>query len=274
MPDQQLALYQSPPAAMGGLSVTGAGRQRVKQAIVGRRLPDFAVVLVEGGQGWLETRAAGKQAIVAPSLFWLFPGKVHSYGPDQSGWTERWALFEGALTRDFTRMRLIVEEAPIVRLSNLGDMQRLFDRLYAELSLDTALSQAEAAATLHRLVVRATRQAVGWGSGKAYPDFQHAIDDLRHRAVEPLDFKAFAEKFSMSPATLRRKFALHTGLSPKAFQLRIRLDLAKQLLVATDSPVETVAAAVGIHDAFYFSRLFRDREKCSPSEFRRRHTRK
>ena len=77
----------------------------------------------------------------------------------------------------------------------------------------------------------------------------------------------------MSSATLRRKFALHTGVSPKAFQLRVRLDLAKQLLAATDSPVETVAAAVGIQDAFYFSRLFRNRENCSPSEFRRRHMR-
>lgn len=274
MPDRQLALYRSPSAAMGGLSVTGVGRHRVEQAIVGRRLPDFAVVLVEQGKGWLETGAAGKQAIVAPSLFWLFPGKAHSYGPDESGWTERWALFEGALTRDFTRMRLIVEQAPVVRLSDLGDMQRLFDRLYAELSLDTALSQAEAAATVHRLVVRAARQAIGWGNSESRPDFQRAVEDLRNRAVEPLDLKAFAAKFEMSPATLRRKFAMHTGLSPKAFQLRIRLDLAKQLLVTTDSPVEAVATAVGIHDAFYFSRLFRDRETCSPSEFRHRHTRK
>jgi AraC-like DNA-binding protein len=34
-----------------------------------------------------------------------------------------------------------------------------------------------------------------------------------------------------------------------------------------------VASTVGIGDAFYFSRLFRDRENCSPSEFRRRHKR-
>lgn len=274
MPDRQLALYRSPPATMGGLSVKGVGRHRVEQAIAGRKLPDFAVVLVEEGKGWLETRAAGKQAIAAPALFWLFPGKAHSYGPDEAGWTERWALFEGSLTRDFTRMRLIVEQAPIVHLSDLGDIQRLFDRLYAELSMDTALSQAEAAATMHRLVVRATRQAIGWNNSRNHPDFQHVIEELRDCAAEPLDFKAFAAKVAMSPATLRRKFARHTGLSPKAFQLRIRLDLAKQILVTTNSPVETVATAVGIHDAFYFSRLFRDREKCSPSEFRRRHMRK
>ena len=121
--------------------------------------------------------------------------------------------------------------------------------------------------------MHAARQATGRSASGAGSDFQRAIDNLRARAAEPLDLEAFAAQFAMSPATLRRKFARHTGLSPKAFQLRIRLDLAKQLLVASDSPVETVAAAVGINDAFYFSRLFRDREACSPSEFRRRHKR-
>lgn len=127
---------------------------------------------------------------------------------------------------------------------------------------------------MHLMVVQAARQAIRRSGGETYRDFRHAVQELRTRAAEPLDIGAFAAKFGMSPATLRRKFALHTGLSPKAFQLRIRLDLAKQLLAATDSPVETVAAAVGIHDAFYFSRLFRNRENCSPSEFRRRHKRR
>lgn len=267
------ALYRSPPAAMGGLSMRGTGRHRVSRAIIQRKLPDFAVVLVEEGRGWLETRAAGRQAIVAPSLFWLFPDTAHSYGPDGAGWSERWALFGGSLTRDFTRMRLIVEQAPVVPLSDLGGMRLLFDRLHAELSPDTPLGQAEAAATLYRLVVQAARQEAGRSGGDLHPDFREVVDDLRDHACEPIDFNALASRFGMSPATLRRRFALHTGLSPKSFQLRIRLDRAKQLLAATDSPVEAVAQAVGFVDAFYFSRLFRSREDCSPSEFRRRHRR-
>jgi AraC-like DNA-binding protein len=279
MLDRHFALYRSPPAAAGGLSVTGIGRHLVTQAITTRKLPDFAVVLVEEGRGWLETKAGGRQAIEAPSLFWLFPGRTHSYGPDEAGWIERWALFEGALTRDFTRLRLIAEAAPIVALQDLGEMQRLFDRLHGELTLDTVLSHAEAAATLHAIVVRAARQAAGWSNRKRdldFPgaaDFRRIVDTLRNCASDQVDLSAFAMKFGMSSATLRRRFALATGMSPKAFQLRIRLDLAKQMLVASESSVESVAAAVGIHDAFYFSRLFRDREKCSPSEFRRRHQR-
>lgn len=279
MTDRDFALYRSAPAA-GGLSVTGIGRHRVAQAITARKLPDFAAVLVEDGQGWLETKAGGRQTVEAPALFWLFPGKTHSYGPDASGWLERWALFDGALTRDFTRLRLITEDTPVVRLSDLSEMQRLFDRLHSELSIDTVLSQAEAAATMHRIVVRAARQAADRINRQRDPelngaaDIEPIIDELRRCACEPVDLDAFAAKFSMSPATLRRRFALVTGMSPKAFQLRTRLDRAKQMLAASDSSIESIAAAVGIHDAFYFSRLFRDRENCSPSEFRSRHNRK
>lgn len=280
MNDLSYALYRSAPAAAGGLSVTGIGRHRVTHAIQARKLPEFAVVLIENGQGWLETRTAGMQTIQAPALFWLLPGRMHSYGPDASGWLERWALFDGALIRDFTRLRLVAEDAPVVPLRDRGKMQRLFDRLHGELALDTMLSQAEAAATMHRIVVRAARQAMDWNNRQRNPSLQDAadmqpiVDELRRCACDPVDLDAFAAKFSMSPATLRRRFARAAGMSPKAFQLRTRLDRAKQMLAASDSPIESIAAAVGIHDAFYFSRLFRDRENCSPSEFRSRHNRK
>ncbi|TRC92750.1 AraC family transcriptional regulator [Mesorhizobium sp. WSM4303] len=280
MPDRPFALYRSAPSAAGGLSVTGIGRHRVTQAINIRKLPEFAVVLVEDGQGWLETKAFGVQTVTAPALFWLFPGKTHSYGPDASGWLERWALFDGALTRDFTRLRLIAEDAPVVPLHDLSEMQRLFDRLHSELSLDTVLSQAEAAATMHGIVVRAARQAADRSNRERDPglhgaaDIRPIIDELRRCACDPIDLDVFAAKFGMSPATMRRRFALATGMSPKAFQLRIRLDRAKQMLAGSDSSIESIAAAVGIHDAFYFSRLFRDRENCSPSEFRSRHNRR
>jgi AraC-like DNA-binding protein len=280
MTERHFALYRSAPAAIGGLSATGIGRHRVTQAITARKLPEFAVVLVEDGQGWLETKAGGRQAVEAPALFWLFPGKTHSYGPDASGWLERWALFDGVLTRDFTRLRLIAEDAPVVRLGDLDEMQRLFDRLHGELSLDTVLSQAEAAATIHCIVVRAARQLADRINCERDPglggaaDIGPIIDELRRCACDPVDLDAFASKFGMSPATLRRRFALAAGMSPKAFQLRARLDRAKQMLAATDSSIQSIAAAIGIHDAFYFSRLFRHRENCSPSEFRARHNRK
>jgi AraC-like DNA-binding protein len=51
------------------------------------------------------------------------------------------------------------------------------------------------------------------------------------------------------------------------------MDHAKQLLATTDEKIETVAAMIGLDDPFYFSRVFHEREGCSPREFRTRYRR-
>jgi len=273
MTQPSIALYRSPLSESAGLAATGFGQHSVREPILSRILPGCAVVLVERGAGWLQTERTGRVEFSAPALFWLFAHRRHSYGPDRHGWEERWALFDGALVRNFSRLRLMSEDAPLVHLRDLGEMQRLFATLHAEMLDDTALGQASAASTLHRIVVRAARQASAREKLFVDADVETVVDALRNRALQTVDLADFAGQHGMSPATLRRKFLGATGLSPKAYQLRLRIDRAKELLATGELGVEAVAQAVGIEDAFYFARLFRDREDCSPTEFRRRYRR-
>ncbi|MFT4000333.1 MAG: AraC family transcriptional regulator [Rhizobium sp.] len=268
------AIYRSPLAAAGGLAVTGSGRQHAMQAVRDRKLPSHAVVLVENGHGFLESEAGGRQSVKSPALFWLFPNRQHSYGPDTGGWSERWALFEGSLVRDFLRLRLISEQNPVVDLRNLDRAQRLFNAIHADLLEDTNLARASAAASLHRIVVLAAQQASKLKPASPEgPDIAEIIEALRRRATQSLDMAAFAAEYRMSPATLRRKVTAEVGLPPKGFQLRVRMDHAKELLATTEDKIETVAAKIGFEDAFYFSRLFHERENCTPREFRARYRR-
>ena len=88
-----------------------------------------------------------------------------------------------------------------------------------------------------------------------------------------MNLAEFANECGISAATLRRRFLAATGLSPKAFQLRVRLDRAMELLATTQYSIEAVAMQCGFDDSFYFARLFLQREHCTPSEFRRRNRR-
>ncbi len=268
------AIYRSPLAAMGGLAVIGSGKQHVAHWVKARKLPSYAAVLVEHGSGFLETDVVGRKSIKGPALFWLFPNRQHSYGPDVDGWSERWVLFEGSLLRDFLRLRLISEQNPIMPLRSLDRVQRLFNTLHADLIEDTPLASASAASALHQVVILAAQQV---GRIRPVPtvgaDIAEIIEAFRKRAMQPLDMAAFAAEHGMSPATFRRKVLAEIGLPPKGFQLRLRLDHAKELLATTDDKVEIVASKVGIDDAFYFSRLFHERENCTPREFRDRYRR-
>jgi len=268
-----LALYRSPPSVNPpALSVTGFGRQRIGAHVRQRRLPCHAVVLVETGRGTLETEAAGKLAVEGPALFWLTPGSLHSYGPAEGeSWEEQWALFEGSFASSLIRQRLISETASHVALNNLHEMQQLFAALRADFTDGSTLALSSAAATLHRIVIQAARQAdASTSNTMTGARIEAAVSALAERAFEELDMQKFAAEFAMSPATLRRRFMAATGLSPKAFQLRLRIDHAKQLLTTSDLPIETIAREIGIIDAFYFSRLFQNREGMAPSAFRSR----
>ncbi|WP_349960365.1 AraC family transcriptional regulator [Rhizobium sp. ZPR3] len=268
------AIYRSPLAAAGGLAVTGSGRQHAMHAVRARKLPSYAVVLVESGQGFLETDTAGRRSVKGPAIFWLFPNRLHSYGPDVQGWSERWALFEGSLVRDFLRLRLISEQNPITILRNPDSVQRLLSNIHSDLMEDTNLSRAAAAAALHQIVILIARQA-----SQIVPppqqgsDIGEIIEALRQRATQSLDMVAFAAEYGMSPATLRRKITAEVGLPPKGFQLRVRMDHAKELLTMTDDKIEIIASRIGFEDPFYFSRLFHERENCTPREFRARYRR-
>lgn len=266
MTSRPLALYRSPPSVNPpALSVTGFGRQRIAVHVRQRRLPCHAVVLVETGRGTLETEAAGRLAIEGPALFWLTPGSLHSYGPTEGeSWEEQWALFEGPFASSLVRQRLISETAPHVALSNLREMQQLFAALRADFTDGSALALSSAAATLHRIVVQSARQANAATDTVAGARIEAAVSALTERAFREID---------MSPATFRRRFMAATSLSPKAFQLRLRIDHAKQLLTTSDFPIEAIAREIGIDDAFYFSRLFQNREGLAPSAFRSRYRR-
>ena len=274
MTELPIALYRSSSSGQTALAVTGFGRQRIATRIANRRLPMHAVVLVEGGHGTLQTVKTGIREIDGPSLFWLPAGTLHSYGPTEGeSWDERWALFEGALMADLIRQHLISPAEPVVRLQNLREMQHLFGALHSDFVAGDPLSLASAAATLHRVAIQCARQANARRDDTGDTSVELVIEALQRRAFESTDMRSLAQEFGMSPATLRRRFQAAIGLSPKAFQLRLRIDRSKQLLTTSDLSIEAISNVVGIGDAFYFSRLFQDREHCSPSAFRRQHRR-
>ncbi|KQW79209.1 hypothetical protein ASC89_13015 [Devosia sp. Root413D1] len=251
------------------LGVLEYGAHRISTQIEDRKLELFAVVMVERGRGRLHTASSGSQVVVAPAIFWLWPGMVHSYGPDEgTDWDEQWALFEGRIANDVLVSALIEPRQPLLQLHELGEMQRLFALLRVEMGDDTHLARASAGARMQRIALTAAHQGLIERRERAEHPIAPAIEALRERAFETVDLTRFAEEFGMSPATLRRKFIAATGVPPKAFQLRLRLDRAKEMLAISNAGIEAIAHQTGFEDAFYFSRVFAQREGMSPSSFR------
>jgi len=70
--------------------------------------------------------------------------------------------------------------------------------------------------------------------------------------------------------SFKRRFTRAAGMSPIDYVHTVRLEEAKQMLEATDDPVEAIALEVGYQDASFFGRLFRRKVSLTPMQYRRR----
>jgi AraC-like DNA-binding protein len=81
---------------------------------------------------------------------------------------------------------------------------------------------------------------------------------------------SLAREAGMSRSAFARDFRATLGVTPMEFVTRVRLNLARRLLVSTVRSIEAIAAEVGFNSRSHFSRVFRDRYGTDPSTFRRR----
>ncbi|MER5278603.1 AraC family transcriptional regulator [Streptomyces sp. NPDC002809] len=86
------------------------------------------------------------------------------------------------------------------------------------------------------------------------------------RYTEPLSIAAIAAVAHMSPAGLHRHFKATTGTSPLKYQKRLRLQVARQRLIAGGDTVSQIAQAVGYLSATQFNREYRSAYGLPPGQ--------
>ncbi len=87
-----------------------------------------------------------------------------------------------------------------------------------------------------------------------------------------LSVEALADRVALSPRQFSRAFQANFGTTPAAYVEMLRLDAARQRLVATTAAIKQVAAASGYASDDSFCRAFDRRFGLPPSDYRRRFT--
>lgn len=73
----------------------------------------------------------------------------------------------------------------------------------------------------------------------------------------------------MSERNFQRQFKRETGWTPHEFLLHIRMEIAKQLLIKTDLPIDKIARRCGFLNGEHISKVFRKHLSTSPCEYRK-----
>jgi AraC family transcriptional regulator len=92
------------------------------------------------------------------------------------------------------------------------------------------------------------------------------------QSMQDVPLAALAARANMSPWYFARSFKHTTGVPPHQYQLLLRMNCAKDLLVKTSLPITAVAERVGYGSSQTLARAFRKEVGSSPVEYRRSST--
>lgn len=104
--------------------------------------------------------------------------------------------------------------------------------------------------------------------GRSAPGTSAARDWALRRLQDPITLGQLAARESMSVRHFTRRFREEVGLTPMAWLTRQRIELARELLEESDTPVEQVAARTGLGTAANLRRHFHEALGVSPSAYR------
>jgi YesN/AraC family two-component response regulator len=96
-----------------------------------------------------------------------------------------------------------------------------------------------------------------------------AVEFIAAHYREPLTVCAVANAVNLSAGRLAHLFPQLTGFSVQDYIARLRVNIARRLLVETNDTLETIAERLGFADRSNFSRTFKSVDGIAPGEFRR-----
>jgi AraC-like DNA-binding protein len=109
---------------------------------------------------------------------------------------------------------------------------------------------------------------------KHIPYTGYLVEQIKHHLDshfrEDITLPELGRIFHYSPSYLSILFRKKYGLPILQYILHKRIDLAERLLQTTDLEIKQVSFQAGFNDPLYFSRIFRQIKKRSPSEDRKK----
>ena len=264
-------------ATLLGLRVQGVGRI-IKEpgqlfAMEPRTLGAFAFVHLDGGSGIFESAPTGRREVRAGTLFVLFPGVRHRYGPRETDrWREHWAIFDGFIPERYRSAGLLDPERPFFEVGPDQDLLRRWSEcLYLAEAGGERLAQKLSGrffALIGQVLSRGRTEPAAENQTRRLVEEVVALMEA-HLGEGAFRLEDHAERFAMSYSALRQRFAAAAGAPPAAYLARMRVTQAQARLLSGAEPIKTSAAELGFPDQYHFSRRFRQLVGLSPDGFRR-----
>ena len=198
--------------------------------------------------------------------FSLSPDEKHEYHADpEDPWKYLWIIFTGSEAGLLLRRFGIGEHIDYFCFHRIPAFEKGYLGLFCERA--GSYTQDFGRGILMSMLSLVERS----GKNKSLIDghVERVLLYMQNHYHENIRISDVASALYMDEGYLYNIFAKKTGISPKAYLSRLRIERAKQLLMNTDYSVTEIARSVGYTDVLCFSRFFKTHTGVSPQGFRK-----
>jgi YesN/AraC family two-component response regulator len=149
-----------------------------------------------------------------------------------------------------------------IKAANLDVYGYLVKRFDVQ-ELKDEISAASSQVTIPRIC------SVAWSKQNTCDVFEAAQRMILDHYAERLTVKKIAKQLDTSPRQLLKIFRKRTGLSIKAYLIRVRISAAVSLVIGTDLPFKAIASNVGYESLSNFYKHFKYLTGMTPLDYRK-----
>jgi AraC family transcriptional regulator, arabinose operon regulatory protein len=258
------------------LHITWAGHRECppNHSVGPRVLDDYSFILVVNGEGsFIKNRTQLK--VNKGDMIILSPGVRHYYFTDPDDpWEIYWVAFNGEIVKSIFQVLSFDPEVPVLRNCYSHSLRTMFESIVLEMKKNIVMPlKINGYLYLMFSLLRGNDVA----NNVRLPDLKIEKNEKISKVITFIELNYYndisvdliSEHVSVSRSHLTRIFKKSTGYSLKQYIIKFRIDKAKSLLLDTDLSMIEIAHSVGIEDAYYFSRLFKEQEGVAPTQFKK-----
>jgi len=211
---------------------------------------------------------------IVPGDFIIIPHSIkHFYETDDtSPWTIYWCHFKGLQSDAIVAQIFSKEQSYRYSVEFVDDRINLFDKLY------NFLEQGYSTENLTYVNLLFLQYLCSFAFRDRFyairPEIhtepaEKSILFMQNNLDKGLSLSELAASVNLSVSHYTFLFKRKTGFSPIEYFNHLKIQKACQYLQFTDLRIREIAFKVGIHDQFYFSRLFNRTMGFGPKEYRK-----
>lgn len=235
---------------------------------------DYQWTLCTNGKGKLHI--GGKEYIIEQGMgFFFSPFIPHKYYAIEEPWITQWITFNGNYISPLLHVYGLSTWEIFTPLK-IEATKLAFDQIYKILLEENLNRLTDASSILYGLLAALKKEEKSThkqpSNGSRIEKLKPVIYYMENNYFRDLSLELLSEQIKVTPHYLCKLFKLSFGVSPVHYLIRIRLQIAKQLLIQKQEfDIQTIAREVGYQDVSYFCSIFKKQEQMTPGEFRRIH---